>query len=206
MALIKTDDTDHQLISRFKEGSSEAMEKIVERYQESIFNFGLRMCGHMQDAEDIMQDTFLNAFNGLHSFREETKLKNWLFRIAAHACQRKRRKKKFQPDRELSLESFFPKEGTEARFEIPDPSSDPAQDLMRSELKQVIEEAVYSLPPKYKLVFNLRDMEGFSTEETAEILEISVQSVKTRLHRARLYLREKISNHYKDEEGHAQGV
>ena len=206
MALIKTDDTDHQLISRFKEGSSEAMEKIVERYQESIFNFGLRMCGHMQDAEDIMQDTFLNAFNGLHSFREETKLKNWLFRIAAHACQRKRRKKKFQPDRELSLESFLPKEGTEARFEIPDPSSDPAQDLMRSELKQVIEEAVYSLPPKYKLVFNLRDMEGFSTEETAEILEISVQSVKTRLHRARLYLREKISNHYKDEEGHAQGV
>jgi len=194
------------LISRFKQGSSEAMEKIVERYQESIFNFGLRMCGHMQDAEDIMQDTFLNAFNGLHAFREETKLKNWLFRIAAHACLRKRRKKKFQPDRELSLESFLPKEGTEARFEIPDPSSDPSDDLMRSELKQVIEEAVYSLPPKYKLVFNLRDMEGFSTEETSEILGISIQSVKTRLHRARLYLREKISNHYTDEEGHAPGV
>jgi len=73
---------------------------------------------------------------------------------------------------------------------------------MRSELKQVIEEAVYSLPAKYKLVFNLRDMEGFSTEETADILGISVQSVKTRLHRARLYLREKISNHYKDNGGH----
>jgi len=92
------------------------------------------------------------------------------------------------------------------RFEIPDPSSDPSDDLMRSELKQVIEEAVYSLPPKYKLVFNLRDMEGFSTEETSEILGISIQSVKTRLHRARLYLREKISNHYTDEEGHAPGV
>jgi RNA polymerase sigma-70 factor (ECF subfamily) len=206
MAQIKTDATDHQLISGFKKGSSEAMEKIVERYQESIFNFGLRMCGHMQDAEDIMQDTFLNAFRALHSFREETKLKNWLFRIAAHACLRKRRKKKFQPDRELSLESFLPKEGNEVRFEIPDASSDPSQDLMRSELKQVIEEAVYSLPSKYKLVFNLRDMEGFSTEETAEILGISIQSVKTRLHRARLYLREKISNHYKDEEDYAQGV
>ena len=202
MAFMKTDDIDHRLITRFKEGSSEAMEKIVERYQESIFNFGLRMCGHMQDAEDIMQDTFLNAFNGLHTFREETKLRNWLFRIAAHACIRKRRKKKFQPDQELPLESFLPKEGAEVKFEIPDLSSDPAQDLMRSELKQVIEEAVYSLPAKYKLVFNLRDMEGFSTEETADILGISVQSVKTRLHRARLYLREKISNHYKDNGGH----
>jgi RNA polymerase sigma-70 factor (ECF subfamily) len=150
MALVKTDDNDHRLITRFKDGSAEAMEKIVERYQESIFNFGLRMCGHMQDAKDILQDTFLNAFSGLHAFREETKLKNLLFRIAAYACLRKRRKKKFQPDRELSLESFMPKEGAEVKFEIPDLSSNPAQDLMRSELKQVIEEAVYSLPSKYK--------------------------------------------------------
>jgi RNA polymerase sigma-70 factor (ECF subfamily) len=203
MNLLKTDDTDHRLITQFKKGSVEAMEKIVKRYEESLFNFGLRMCGQMQDAEDIMQDTFLNAFKGLENFREETKLRNWLFRIAAHACLRKRRKKKFQPDRELPLDSFLPREGADVKFEIPDLSSDPAKELLRSELKQVIDDAVRSLPPKYKLVFNLRDMEGFSTEETAEMLGISLQSVKTRLHRARLYLRESISNHYKDDGGHA---
>jgi RNA polymerase sigma-70 factor (ECF subfamily) len=188
--------TDHHLIAQFKAGSIEAMEKIVERYENQVFTFGLRMCGHVQDAEDIAQETFLNAFRYLDRFREETKLRNWLFKIAARACIRKRRKKKCEPDKEISLESFVHKNGNHAKYEIPDWSDDPADNVLRSELKQVIDAAVLSLPTKYRLVFNLRDIEGFNTEETAEILGISVQSVKTRLHRARLFLREKISNHY----------
>lgn len=196
MTRIRTDEIDHELIARFKEGSPEAMEKIVDRYEEGIFNFVLRMCGHRQDAEDIMQETFLNAFRSLKDFREETKLRNWLFRIASHACQRKRRKKKFEPDRELSLESLVPGEGSGGGYEIPDWSGNPAEDLLRSELKEVIENAVQMLPPNYRLVFNLRDIEGFSTEETADILGISIQSVKTRLHRARLFLRKELSAHY----------
>jgi RNA polymerase sigma-70 factor (ECF subfamily) len=188
--------TDHHLIAQFKAGSMEAMEKIVERYENQVFTFGLRMCGHVQDAEDIAQETFLNAFRYLDRFREETKLRNWLFKIAARACIRKRRKKKGEPDKEISLESFVHKNGNHAKYEIPDWSDDPADNVLRSELKQVIDAAVLSLPTKYRLVFNLRDIEGFNTEETAEILGISVQSVKTRLHRARLFLREKISNHY----------
>lgn len=193
-----TDPVDHRLISEFKAGSMEAMEKIVERHEDRIFTFGLKMCGHLQDAEDIAQETFLNAFKYLKDFREETKLKNWLFRIAATACIRKRRKKKCEPDQEISLESFVPQNGDDVKYEIPDWSDDPSDNMLRAELKNVIDDAIQSLSHKYRLVFNLRDIEGFSTQETADILGISTQSVKTRLHRARLFLREKISTSYKE--------
>ncbi len=198
MNTIATEAIDHRLISEFKAGSMDAMEKIVERYEERIFTFGLKMCGHLQDAEDIAQETFLNAFRYLKDFREETKLKNWLFKIAATACIRKRRKKKCEPDYEISLDSFIPQDGGETKYEIPDWSDDPSDNMLRAELKDVIDEAIQSLSHKYRLVFNLRDIEGFSTQETAEILGISTQSVKTRLHRARLFLREQISTAYKE--------
>lgn len=192
----RTDDFDHRLIEEFKKGSTDAMTKIVERYEESLYNFGLRMCGHVQDAEDIMQDTFMGALKGLHTFREETKLKNWLFRIAAHACTRKRRKKKCEPDREISLESLMPMDESNGHYEIPDWSNDPSDAALRAELKSVINTCMVQLPPKYRIVFNLRDLEGFNTEETADILGITPQSVKTRLHRARLFLRKGISAHF----------
>ena len=198
MNRIATDAVDHRLISEFKAGSMEAMEKIVERYEDRIFSFGLKMCGQLQDAEDIAQETFLNAFKYLKDFREETKLKNWLFKLAATACIRKRRKKKCEPDHELSLDAFIPRNGESTTYDIPDWSDDPSDYMLRGELKKVIEGAIHSLSHKYRLVFNLRDMEGFSTQETADILGISTQSVKTRLHRARLFLREKIAHAYRE--------
>ncbi|HBF43633.1 MAG TPA: RNA polymerase subunit sigma-24 [Desulfobacteraceae bacterium] len=190
--------TDHNLITEFKAGSLDAMEKIVERYEDRIFTFGLKMCGHLQDAEDIAQETFLNAFRYLEDFREETKLKNWLFRIATRACLKKRRKKKYEPDQEISLDSFLNKGSSNGRYEIPDWSDDPSNNFLRAEIKQIIDSAIQSLPPKYSVVFNLRDIEGFNTQETSEILDISPQLVKTRLHRGRLFLREKISAHFRE--------
>jgi RNA polymerase sigma-70 factor (ECF subfamily) len=200
MSKIASNTTDHQLIDFFKAGSKKAFEKIVEKYENHIFTFGLKMCGQLQDAEDITQETFLSALRYLEDFREETKLRNWLFKIAARACIRKRRKKKCEPDRKISLESLVHGDGPTAKHEIPDWSEDPSDRVLRAELKQIIDDAIQALPHKYRLVFNLRDIEGFSTQETAEILEISVQSVKTRLHRARLFLRKSISNQYKEGE------
>ncbi len=202
MNQIATNLTDHDLIAEFKSGSMEAMEKIVGRYEDRIFTFGLKMCGHLQDAEDIAQETFLNAFRYLKDFRGETKLKNWLFMIATRACIRKRRKKKCEPDYEISLDSFIHEDGSDGKYEIPDWSDDPSDNVMRAELKKIIDAAIQTLPHKYRLVFNLREIEGFNTKETAEILEISTQSVKTRLHRARLFMREEISKQYM--EGRAQ--
>ena len=199
----KTNVDDHDLVRRFKKGSMDAMEEIVAKYEDAIFNFGLKMCGQTQDAEDITQDTFLNAFKSLHGFREESKLKNWLFRIAANACIRKRRRKKCEPDKEISLESLLPGNNRPENYEIPDWSTDPGKALLRSELKQIIDTAITSLPGKYRAVFDLRDIEGFSTEETAKILGITVPSVKTRLHRARFFLRREISNRFKEALHHA---
>ena len=196
VADMTTDMSDNHLVDRFKAGSTDAMEQIVGRYEERIFTFGMKMCGHLQDAEDITQETFLSAFKYLDGFRGETKLKNWLFKIAARACFKKRRKKKFEPEREISLESLMEKENRGRKYEIPDWSDDPSDNILRGELKQMIDTAIQSLPPKYRIVFNLRDIEGFSTKETADILEISIQSVKTRLHRARFFLRKKISELY----------
>lgn len=189
------DPIDHALIESFKAGSSEAIEKLVERYEKRLFSFGLRMCGHQQDAEDIAQETFLSAFRNLDRFRQETPLKNWLFKIAARVCFRKRRKKKGEPEREISIESLKEDNGD---YVIPDISETPDESVIRNELKTVIDGAVRELPSKYRMVFNLRDIEGFSTEETAGIVGISEQLVKTRLHRARLFLRNKISAVYKE--------
>ena len=198
MNRAESDISDHQLIGDFKAGSMEAMDRIVERYENRIFSFGRRMCGNTEDAEDIVQDTFLSAFRYLDSFREETKLINWLFKIAARACMRKRRKKQCEPDEHISLDSFYPNEDSGGTYEIPDWSNDPSDNILRSELKEIIDTAMEALPPKYRMIFTLRDIQGFNTEETSEILEISIASVKTGLHRARHFLREKISSLYKE--------
>ncbi|MFP4037519.1 MAG: RNA polymerase sigma factor [Desulfobacteraceae bacterium] len=198
-----TTEEEHRLVERFREDAPGAMQDLVERYEEGLYNFGLRMCGQKEDAEDIMQETFLSAFSNLENFREEARLKNWLFKIAANACYRKRRKKSREPDYELSLDSLLPGgDGEPESYQIPDISSDPSEELLRAEFKEVVREALNSLPPKYRMTFSLRDMEGFSTEETAEIMGVSPQAVKTRLHRARLFLRKAISEHYrKDQAG-----
>lgn len=192
-------DPDQDLVAAFKTGSPEAMDEIVERHGNSIFNLGLKMCGQQQDAEDITQETFLNAYRYLNGFRGETKLRNWLFKIAARVCLRKRRKKKGEPEHEISLEAFPHPHDSDIRYQIPDWSNIPSDRLLRAELKRITDDAIQALPPKYRLVFGLRDVEGFSTEETAEILEITPQAVKTRLHRARLFLREQISKRYAEE-------
>ena len=103
-------------------------------------------------------------------------------------------KKKGQPERELSLESFAQSDGSP--YEIPDWSQDPSDQALRAELRRILQEAIAALPETYRLVFTLRDMEGFSTVETARMLDISPQAVKTRLHRARLFLRERIAHLY----------
>jgi len=198
-----TTEEEHHLVKRFQDGDADVMTDIVNLFEQSLYNFGLRMCGQKEDAEDIIQETFLSAFRYLKSFREETRLKNWLFKIAANACFRKRRKKKCEPDRELSLENIMPGEGAAGRYDIPDWNNNPAESLLRGELKQVIDEAVQELPPMYRMVFNLRDMEGFSTEETAAIMDVTPQAVKTRLHRARLFLRKSISERYRKDVPHA---
>ncbi len=189
-------DEDYELIRAINAGQSERFEDLVRKYQQKVYNFGMRMCGEPRDSEDLVQETFLNVFRYLEGFRYETKFKNWMFRIATTACLKKKRRPKHAPERELSLEAFMPQEGDELPDEPPDWARAPLDQVLDQELARHIQKAIIDLPKKYRMVVALREMEGFSTEETAQILGISATNVKVRLHRARLFLREKLKGYF----------
>jgi RNA polymerase sigma-70 factor, ECF subfamily len=190
------DDDDTELIQAINSGQTEKFPELVRRYEQKLYNFGRRMCGNTDDAEDLVQDTFLNVFRYLKDFRHETKFKNWLYRVAASTCIKQRRRSKFAPERELSLEEFVPGEASGTAAQVPEWAQIPLEKLLNEELVHHLHEAILSLPEPYRLVVVLRDMEGFSTEETAQIMNISGANVKVRLHRARLFLREKLKGYF----------
>jgi len=194
--LPKKQDRDYELVQAINSGQRNLFHSLVKRYEAKLYNFGFRMCGDSRDAEDLVQETFLNVFRYLNNFRYETKFKNWLYRIASSVCIKKRRKSKYAPEKELSLEDFIPSDENAAPREIPDWASVPLDRLLDEELSGTIRDAIVDLPEKYRLVVVLRDLEGFGTEETAQILNISPSNVKVRLHRARLFLRDALKSYF----------
>ena len=191
-------DRDTELIEAINAGESERFQELVKRYERKLYNFGLRMCGDVRDAEDLVQETFLNVFRYLKDFRFETKFKNWLYRIATSACIKKRRKSKYAPEKELPLDDFISKSDTPVTNEIPEWAQIPLEQLLNEELSRRLKDAILTLPEKYRLVVVLRDLEGFSTNETAQILNLKSSNVKVRLHRARLFLQDKLREYFKN--------
>ncbi|MGD2098155.1 MAG: RNA polymerase sigma factor [Desulfobacterales bacterium] len=192
-------DKDFELIRAINAGQFDRFPDLVKRYEQKLYNFSLRMCRDAADAEDTVQETFLNVFRYLKDFRYETKFKNWLYRVAASTCIKKRRKSKFAPERELSLDEFYPQSEAEVPQQVPDWAQMPLDKLLSNELLDKINEGIFSLPEKYRLVIVLRDIEGFTTAETAQILNLSEANVKVRLHRARLYLRDRLKGYFENE-------
>lgn len=190
-------DEHFELVRDIVGGRAERFEELVGLYEKRLYNFGLRMCGDPSDAEDLVQESFLNIFKYLKQFRFETRLKNWIYRIATSICLKKKRRSKFAPEKELSLEDFLPDETAQTTV-APRWASLPIDQVLDQELARVMKAAVVELPKKYRLVFLLRDVEGFSTQETGEILNITLANVKVRLHRARLFLRDKLKDYFKD--------
>jgi RNA polymerase sigma-70 factor (ECF subfamily) len=193
-------DEDTELIEAINAGASDRFHELFEKYGCKLYNFGLRMCADPQDAEDMVQDTFLNAFRYLGGFRYETKFRNWLYRVAATVCIKKRRRSKFAPDEELALEDLMPAHHGVGADGIPQWAAEPLERLLNEELFDCVENAILKLPEPYRLVFVLRDLEGFSTAETAQMLELSPANVKVRLHRARFFIRQRLSEYFEDEQ------
>lgn len=193
-------DNDFGLIQAINSGQVDKFQDLVKQYEQRLYNFSLRMCGDHSDAEDMVQDTFLNVFKYLKDFRYETKFKNWLYKVAASTCIKKRRRSKFAPEKELSLDEFRPGEKVEAVEKVPAWALMPLDKLLNEELSSVVHRAILSVPKKYRMVIVLRDIEGFSTAETAQILNLSPANVKVRLHRARLYLRDKLKGYFENEQ------
>jgi RNA polymerase sigma-70 factor (ECF subfamily) len=149
------------------------------------------MCGQREDAEEVSQEALLRVFESLAQLREPERVRSWVFRIAKNACLMKRRKSVFAPAHEFSLDESVP--GSD--LQIGDWSSLPDVELLRTELRETLHRAVTELPETSRAVVLLRDLEEFSTEETAQILDISTDAVKTRLRRGRLALRQKLDGY-----------
>lgn len=187
-------------------GRPEAFERFVEVYQTKVFHYSLLMCGHREDAEEVAQETLMNVFTHFDQLREPEKVRGWVFRIARNACYMKRRKSLFAPSHELSLEELMPageRDGERVRIQIADWSPLPDSQVLRSELRQELDRAISELPEIYRSVVLLRDVEELSTEETAQILDVSGDVVKTRLHRGRLALRQKLDQYLRSHSGQA---
>jgi RNA polymerase sigma-70 factor, ECF subfamily len=169
-------------------------DRVYREYVDLIYRFAHRLCGETEAAKDIVQETFLNAYKGLKDFRGEAQLSTWLYAIASHACIRMRRKRKGEPDRELSLEEFIPTSDGEFKLQIPIDGLSPEEALQNKELRRILNQAIETLPPQYRMVLVLRDMEGLSAKEVGSIMRLNERAVKSRLHRARLFVRKELSN------------
>lgn len=192
-------DEDVELIRAINSGQVDLYHKLVAKYSRRLYNFGLKMCKDPQDAEDMIQDTFLNVFKYLNDFRFETKFRNWLYRIATSSCLKKKRRSKYAPDQELSLEEFATGEAMATSNELPLWAAQPLDKILNQELNKTLSSAIHQLPKKYRMVLVLRDIEGFSTAEAAQILSLSEANIKVRLHRARLFLREELKGYFEND-------
>jgi RNA polymerase sigma-70 factor, ECF subfamily len=195
--------SDLELARALLNGSAGAFESFVSAYRTKLFNYSFMMCGHREDAEEVAQETLLKVFENFDQLREPEHLKSWVFRIARNFCFMKRRKSVFAPEVEISLDEVRPaKSGGDAmKLDIADWSALPELAAANAQLREVLSAAVKGLPDLYRSVFLLRDVEELSTEETAKILDVSVDVVKTRLHRARLALRQTLDQHLRTSKG-----
>ena len=179
----------NELVHKSKAGDVEAFEKIVTSYNKRIFNLAVRILQNNDDALDVMQDTFLTAFEKIDSFNFKSKFYTWLYRIATNYAFMKIRKNKNAP----LNESVFEGKNNFAFFENTKSLDFSAEQIIiNKELKSKLDEAVAELPQIYKAVFILRDIEGLSIKETSEILDIAENNVKIRLKRARMFLKENL--------------
>jgi RNA polymerase sigma-70 factor (ECF subfamily) len=176
------------LLEAARGGDDSALEALLERQEARIYRFGLQMCRDPEDARDVLQETLLAMARGLRDFRGASSLSTWLYTIARSHCIKKRRKSKFAPAALASLDAGSPESET-----LPDTSRSPDEALEQHELQAAVREAIQGLAPEYREVLLLRDAEGLRAAEVAEVLGITAQAVKSRLHRARLAVRERVA-------------
>lgn len=184
--------SEEKLIQLAKEGDKDALRELVKQHEKTLYSFAFKICRNKDKAEDIMQETFLSMIKSLKNFDGNSKLSTWLYRITVNHCLMSARSKK----KELFVE---PNDDDElfGEHHAADWSSIPDNSLENKELREILDRSIEKLAPEYRIVFTLRDVQQLSTEETAGITGLSVAAVKSRLHRARAFLRNEISEAFK---------
>ncbi len=189
---------DELLMKELREGSPEALETLFERFHGKVYGLAISILKNESDAEEAVQDVFLTVFRKAHTFKGNSALYSWIYRICVNACLMRLRGKRRQET--VSIEEFMPvftEDGMHAR-PVEDWSKEVERKMLDKELGDVIRRFTEDLSEKYRVVFVLSDVEGLSNEETAQILGLTVPAVKSRLHRARLYLREQLSRYLRE--------
>jgi len=202
MATDRADPPDEDLVERLKVGDEAAFESLLARYQGKVYRLAMSFTRNPEDAEEVLQDVFLTVYRKIGSFDGRSAFGTWLYRIAVNAALMKLRGR--GPIQE-SLDEYLPQftqDGRHTRMVV-DWTQGPEEQLLRKERQRIVGEAIEALPPDYKAVLVLRDLEGLSNGEVAEIFETSILAVKARLHRARLVLRGKLER-YMTESGTRQ--
>jgi RNA polymerase sigma-70 factor, ECF subfamily len=193
------------LVNAAKAGDVSAFEQLVKRYDRNVFRIAQHITHSREDAEDVVQEAFLKAYSNLAQFQGQSKFYTWLVRIAVNEALMKLRRRR--PERFVSLDEDVKTEEDSLPREVADWSPNPEQLYNQSELRDILSRTIQGLPPTFRTVFVLRDVEGLSTEETAEALDLSVPAVKSRLLRARLQLRERLNRYFqKRENGNENGI
>ncbi|MBK7631361.1 MAG: sigma-70 family RNA polymerase sigma factor [Ignavibacteriales bacterium] len=176
------------LVELAKSGDRQALAQLVKNNEQTVYNFSYKICRDRDKAEHIMQETFFSMIKSLHQFDGNSKISTWLYRIVSNHCLMLARKDKSR--------TFVSIDNDDDLYEdkyTADWSNIPNQDIENTELKKILDDSIDKLSPEYRIVFLLRDVEGLSTEETAEMTELSVPAVKSRLHRARAFLRKELN-------------
>ncbi|MEZ5354623.1 MAG: sigma-70 family RNA polymerase sigma factor [Bryobacteraceae bacterium] len=191
------------LARRLLAGDASAFDDFVRVFRGKVYQYSYLMCGQREDAEEIAQETLMKVFQNFKQLREPEHVKAWIFRIAKNACTMRRRKSTYAPSEEISLDQLRPSwnsDGEARRLEIADWSALPDQRAISTEMAGILRQSIRELPDIYRSVLLLRDMEELSTAETASILDVTEDVVKTRLHRARLAVRQRLDEHLRSVE------
>jgi RNA polymerase sigma-70 factor (ECF subfamily) len=192
--------TDAELVARAQAKDFAAFEELLDRYEDKVFRLAYRFVRNETEAQEILQDTFLSIWRKLDTFKGDAQFSSWLYRVAANAALMRLRAQRRHP--EISTEEL-PVGYLDNNGQLPAVGENwarrPDDQLQSEELRDHIQRAVDALPELYRTVFLIRDVEGLSTEETAEVLGISIPTVKTRLHRARIALRDAIGDYFHPE-------
>ena len=189
--------SDEQLIHATRGGDKAAFTSLVKRYEDTVYKFSYKVCRDREKAEETLQDTFINVYRKLDSFDRKSKFSTWLYTIVTNNCLMSRRKRKIDG----LLESLDdPPTNDDGSFveRIARWEETPADVVIKKEFRTLLDHAIVKLPVDYRVVFVLRDLEGKSTEETAGMLKISVEATKSRLRRARAFLRTQLSPYLAD--------
>lgn len=186
--------TEKDLIERARKGDERAFEKLVRKYETKIFNLLLRMTGDRAEASDLFQEAFIHAWQKIGAFRGDAQFSTWLYRIAVNEVLMKRRKRKLKT---VSMDAPVETADEPMQREFGDWSDNPLATLENQELRERLEAAVNRLPEKYKAVLVLSDFQGLPNDQIGKVLKLSLPSVKTRLHRARLALRQSLQGYFK---------